>query len=95
MRKNRLVKYVMMYNQVYHTLDVLRFMQYIVQVVPAFLRVASNVGVCITNQVSCVHCIRGAVSIPRELVRSAFLLIPTCFASLLCVERFVVHAFGD
>ena len=23
-----------------------------------------------------------------------FLLVPMCFVSLLCVERFVVHAFG-
>ena len=70
-------------------------MQCIVQVIPAFLRVASNVGVCITNHVSCVHCIRGAVWIPLELVHSAFLLVPMCFASFLYVERFVVHAFGD
>jgi len=84
-----------MYNQASHNFDALRFMQCIVQVVPAFLRVASDVGVGITNQVSSVHCIRGAVSIPRELVRLPFLLVPMCFASLLCVERFVVHAFGD
>ena len=89
------LKVIMMYNQAYHIFDVLRFMQCVVQVVPAFLRVASNVGVCITNQVSSVHCIRGAVSISRKLVRSTFLLVPMCLVSLLCVERFVVHVFGD
>ena len=31
-----------MYNQAYHNFNVLRFMQCIVQVVPAFLRVVSN-----------------------------------------------------
>jgi len=49
-------------------------MQRNARVVPAFLRVASNVGECITIQVSCVHCIRGAVSISRKLVRSTSLL---------------------
>ena len=88
------LKVLMMYNEAYHNFDVSRFMQCIVQVVPAFLRVASNVEVCITIQVSSTHCIRGAVSIPRELVRSTFLLVPMCSVSLLCVERFVVHAFG-
>jgi len=81
------LKVLMMYNQAYHNFDVLRFMPRIVQVVPAFLRVASNVGVCITIQVSSVHCICGAVSIPRELVRSAFLFVPVCSVSSLCVER--------